>query len=86
MSRRKNDVDQAAYKLNQLGAKVDLYKTNDSGNGSFVGKMFVKNGYENYSELISRTVKDIEYITPDSSSTYQNSFNDGQQFNLWIAK
>jgi uncharacterized caspase-like protein len=82
--RRKYDADQAAQKLNQLGAKVDLYKTDDSGNAFFAGKIFVKNSYENYSALIMKTVQDIEYLTPDSSN--QNSFNDGQQFNLWIAK
>jgi hypothetical protein len=84
VARRKHDADQAAQKLNQLGAKVDLYKTDDSGNAAFVGKIFVKNGYENYSALITKTVQNIEDLAADSS--YQNSFNDGQHFNLWLAK
>lgn len=84
VSRRESDADQAAKRLIQLGAKVDLYKTDSSSNGSFIGKMFVKNGYENYSELIIKTVKDLEDVTPTTIN--QTSFNSGQQFNLWFAR
>lgn len=84
VSRRNGDADRAVQKLNQLETKVDLYKTDDSGNAFFTGELFVKSGYENYSPLITKTVQEREYLTADSAS--QKYFNDSQQLNLWIAK
>ncbi|PKN05399.1 MAG: hypothetical protein CVU74_01995, partial [Deltaproteobacteria bacterium HGW-Deltaproteobacteria-9] len=84
--RRKNDADRAAQKLISLGAKVDIYQTSDSGNAAYTGKLIVKNGYENYSALITRTIQDIEYLAADNASAHQVYFKDGQQFNLWIAR
>ena len=86
VARRKTDAQRALEKLTQLGANVQLYETSDSGNTSYAGKLVVKNGYENYSALITKTVRDVEYLVPDNSSTHQTYFQDGQQFNLWIAK
>jgi hypothetical protein len=84
--RRKADAQRAQEKLSQLGAIVNLYETSDSGNAAYIGKLIVKNGYENYSAAIINAVSDVEYMTSDNSSQYQSYFNDGQQFNLWIAK
>ncbi|MGV8057044.1 MAG: caspase family protein [Smithellaceae bacterium] len=84
--RRKADAERASEKLGQLGAKVHLYETNDSGNAAFMGKLITKNGYENYSSLIINTLRDVEGLTMDNAASYQVWFKDGQAFNLWIAR
>ncbi|MCX5856217.1 MAG: caspase family protein [Deltaproteobacteria bacterium] len=88
INKREEDAEAIRVRLKKYGASVQMYKTSDSGNAKFEGKIISKKGYEEQAMKIARIVSDIEAVSTSDilNREYQNAFGDGQQFNLWVAK
>jgi hypothetical protein len=61
---------------------VELFETSDSGNESHTGTLYVRAGYQQLGDTVTRAVRDLETVQIREGAT----FSPGQQFNLWITR